>query len=73
MPIFKAVKGFVWLQEFYDNNISSVVEKLYYAVSMHDRLSVFKPYLVNQDPKHKEDKALQIYKWFPSTHYNLGR
>lgn len=66
--------GFEW-PEFYDDKVSSAVEKVYHAVSTHDRLWAFQPCLAWRDAvKHKDSPTLRIYqKWFPGTHYDLAR
>jgi hypothetical protein len=66
--------GFVW-PEFHDNLVSSVVEKVYHAVAIHDRLWAFQPCLASRDTvKHAARPDLRIYqKWFPGAHYDLAR
>jgi hypothetical protein len=61
--------------EFYDQKISSAVEKVYHACSMHDRLWCFEPCLALRDGKSKEKRPeLEIHqRWFPGCHYDLGR
>ncbi|EXA29370.1 hypothetical protein FOVG_19127 [Fusarium oxysporum f. sp. pisi HDV247] len=67
-------EGFVWPDGFHDKNISSVVEKVYHAVSLHDRLTAFQPCLVNRSVRSRTDPNLEIHqKWFPGTHYDLCR
>ena len=65
--------GFEW-PEFYDNKVSSEVEKVYHAVAIHDRLWAFQPCLASRDDRHDQDTNLKIYqKWFPGCHYDLAR
>ncbi|KFY20259.1 hypothetical protein V491_03864 [Pseudogymnoascus sp. VKM F-3775] len=66
--------GFVW-PEFYDNLVSSAVDKVYHAVATHDRLWAFQPCLASRDAvKHAGHRDLRIYqKWFPGAHYDLAR
>ncbi|KAK4989234.1 hypothetical protein LTR50_003340 [Elasticomyces elasticus] len=65
--------GFEW-PEFHDNEVSSVVEKVYHAMSIHDRLWAFQPCLASRNVKHVGRSDLRIYqKWFPGAHYDLGR
>ncbi|KAH7310707.1 hypothetical protein B0I35DRAFT_358552 [Stachybotrys elegans] len=68
--------GFEW-PEFYDNLVSTAVEKVYHAVAIHDRLWAFQPCLVSRDPRHAGDPALadlEIHQtWFPGCHYDLAR
>jgi uncharacterized membrane protein (Fun14 family) len=63
--------------EFYDQNISSEVEKVYHACSMHDRLWAFVPCRARRDPdKHYEQTRPELAiheKWFPGCHYDVGR
>ncbi|KAM6513679.1 hypothetical protein FALCPG4_016053 [Fusarium falciforme] len=67
--------GFEW-PEFYDNLVSTAVEKIYHAVAMHDRFWAFQPCLASRHPNHRGRAvaALRIYqKWFPGCHYDLAR
>jgi hypothetical protein len=66
--------GFEW-PEFHDNLVSSVVEKVYHALAMHDRLWPFQPCLASRDVlKHQNRPELTIrQKWFPGTHYDIAR
>jgi hypothetical protein len=65
--------GLEW-PKFHDQKVSSAVEKVYHALSMHDRLWCFEPCLALRDQKHSDDPALKIHqKWFPGAHYDLGR
>jgi hypothetical protein len=67
--------GFTW-PEFFDQNISSEVQKVYHACSMHDRLWMFQPCRARRDPEKKYPKelGLEIHeKWFPGCHYDVGR
>ena len=74
IPRLNAGVGFDW-PEFYDQKISSEVEKVYHAVSLHDRLWMFEPCLALRDPETAAgNHALEIHqKWFPGCHYDLGR
>jgi hypothetical protein len=75
IPKLDAGVGFNW-PEFHDQKISSEVEKVYHALSLHDRLWIFQPCLATRDPKpgRPELSKLQIYeRWFPGAHYDLGR
>ncbi|KAJ9657784.1 hypothetical protein H2198_004091 [Neophaeococcomyces mojaviensis] len=65
--------GFEW-PEFHDNLVSSVVEKVYHALAMHDRLWAFQPCMASRHLKHAGRHDLRIYQtWFPGTHYDLAR
>ncbi|KAL6411730.1 hypothetical protein AUP68_04104 [Ilyonectria robusta] len=67
-------EGLVWRDGFHDQSVSGVVEKVYHAVSLHDRLSAFRPCLVNRSVRSRRDPKFEIHqKWFPGTHYDLGR
>lgn len=63
--------------EFYDQNVSVEVEKVYHACSMHDRLWAFAPCRAKRDLAKEYEKTrpeLAIYeKWFPGCHYDVGR
>lgn len=61
--------------EFYDQKISSVVEKVYHACAIHDRLWCFEPCRATRDEKTQENRPdLEIHeRWFPGCHYDLGR
>lgn len=60
--------------EFHDQEVSSVVEKVYHARSLHDRLWIFQPCRASRDIKHRGKQHLFIEeKWFPGCHYDLGR
>lgn len=74
IPRLNAGVGFDW-PEFYDQKISSEVEKVYHAVSLHDRLWMFEPCLALRNPEAvAKNPALEIHqKWFPGCHYDLGR
>ena len=74
VPHFTGGVGFEW-PKFYDQNVSSVVEKVYHAVSIHDRLWMFEPCLALRDPATKaRNPQLEIHeRWFPGAHYDLGR
>ncbi|KAF9346269.1 hypothetical protein BGX26_002248 [Mortierella sp. AD094] len=56
---------------FYDQKVSSVVGKVYHALSIHDRLWCFEPCHASRS---KRNSKLEIYEcWFPGCHYDLGR
>jgi hypothetical protein len=61
--------------EFYDQKISSVVEKVYHACSIHDRLWCFEPCRALRDADTQKGRPdLEIHeRWFPGCHYDLGR
>ncbi|KAF2651530.1 hypothetical protein K491DRAFT_606642 [Lophiostoma macrostomum CBS 122681] len=70
IPRLNAGVGFDW-PEFYDQNVSTVVQELYHAPALHDRLWVFQPCLAFNGPSEEEVKIHQT--WFPGCHYDLGR
>jgi hypothetical protein len=73
IPQLSAGIGFDW-PEFYDQNISSEVEKVYHAVSIHDRLWAFEPCRARRDPTAQLNPNLAIHEqWFPGCHYDVGR
>jgi hypothetical protein len=58
--------------EFFDGHVSSTVKHVQHAIAVHERLSVLPPCPVeaaNEDSK----KTDVTQKWFPGTHYDLGR
>jgi uncharacterized protein (DUF2235 family) len=64
--------GFDWAPfEFFDQNMSSVVQEVYHAPALHDRLWIFQPCLVYSGPG--PDQARVHQRWFPGTHYDVGR
>lgn len=74
IPTFTGGVGLDW-PEFYDQEISSVVEHVYQAVSLHDRIYIFQPCLARRnqtillDPENWHINEM----WFPGVHYDLGR
>ncbi|KAF9273038.1 hypothetical protein BGZ68_001881 [Mortierella alpina] len=59
---------------FYDQRVSSAVEKVYHALCIHERLWVFEPCRAERDPKHENKPELDIHeRWFPGCHYDVGR
>ncbi|KAH5502406.1 hypothetical protein HBI29_146180 [Parastagonospora nodorum] len=72
IPRLNAGIGFDWAPfEFFDQNMSSVVQEVYHAPCLHDRLWMFQPCLVY--PGSGKDKTRVHQKWFPGTHYDVGR
>ncbi|KAG7417884.1 hypothetical protein DER46DRAFT_632357 [Fusarium sp. MPI-SDFR-AT-0072] len=73
IPDFVGGVGLDWPQ-FHDQKVSSVVELVYHAVSLHDDLYVFPPCLAKRNPHHGKSKDFGITEcWFPGVHYDLGR
>lgn len=78
IPRLSAGVGFDWSPfEFFDQSISSVVQYCHHAPCLHDRLWTFQPCLVSpaEEPDDEDDepKANITQKWFPGTHYDVGR
>lgn len=77
IPRLSAGVGFDWSPfEFFDQSISSVVQYCYHAPCIHDRLWTFQPCLVASTEEFEdanEPKANITQKWFPGTHYDVGR
>ena len=61
--------------EFFDQKISTAVEKVYHACSIHDRLWCFEPCRALRDKDTQKDRPeFEIHeRWFPGCHYDLGR
>jgi hypothetical protein len=76
LPDFTGGMGLEW-PAFYDQNISTAVENVYHAVSLHDRLYAFQPCLVSRNEnRHKSDWenfGITRQEWLPGVHYDLGR
>ncbi|KAI9241682.1 MAG: hypothetical protein BYD32DRAFT_347094, partial [Podila humilis] len=59
--------------EFRDTKVSSVVEKVYHAVCIHERLWGFEPCHV-LPAKNRIGPQFEIHeRWFPGCHYDIGR
>jgi hypothetical protein len=73
IPDFVGGVGLDWPQ-FHDQQVSSVVELVYHAVSLHDDFYCFPPCLATRSrrPGRPEDFGI-TQKWFPGVHYDLGR
>jgi hypothetical protein len=75
IPRLESGVGFEFL-EFSDQNVSSQVQKVYHACSIHDRLWVFQPcrarraigFNPTNDPRYEIHE-----RYFPGCHYDLGR
>lgn len=73
IPDFVGGVGLDWPQ-FHDQNVSSVVELVYHAMSLHDRFYIFTPCLAKRKLRtDKPDSYGITQKWFPGVHYDLGR
>ncbi|KAK7224038.1 hypothetical protein V2G26_012041 [Clonostachys chloroleuca] len=74
VPGLTSDQGLAYRDVFHDNNVSSVVEKVYHAVSLHDTLFAFEPCLVDRSNGLRANPKFETHqKWFPGTHYDLGR
>lgn len=60
IPRLNTGVGFDW-PEFYDQKISSEVEKVYHAISLHDRLWMFEPCLALRDPETAAENPASRY------------
>ncbi|KAF9083456.1 hypothetical protein BGX29_003125 [Mortierella sp. GBA35] len=60
---------------FYDQKVSSVVEKVYHALSIHDRLLGLEHWHAVRDATTQNGRPeLEIHeRWFPGCHYDIGR
>jgi hypothetical protein len=70
IPRVNAGIGFDW-PEFYDQKVSTVVQEVYHAPCLHDRLWIFQPCLAYNGPGQEEVKIHQ--RWYPGCHYDIGR
>ncbi|KAF1832825.1 hypothetical protein BDW02DRAFT_599591 [Decorospora gaudefroyi] len=76
IPRLNAGVGFDWSPfEFFDQKVSTVVQHVYHAPCLHDRLWIFQPCLVYppEDTGDGSARAVVKQKWFPGTHYDVGR
>lgn len=74
IPRVNAGVGFDWEPlEFFDQKISSVVQHVYHAPALHERLWMFQPCLVYPSDATKKDRAIIHQRWFPGAHYDVGR
>jgi uncharacterized protein (DUF2235 family) len=74
IPRLNAGIGFDWSPfEFFDQQVSSVVQYVYHAPCLHDRLWIFQPCLVYPCEDEERVKAVVHQQWFPGTHYDVGR
>ncbi|KAF9084270.1 hypothetical protein BGX23_010683 [Mortierella sp. AD031] len=60
---------------FYDQKVSSVVEKVYHSLSIHDRLLGLEHCHAVRDATTQNGRPeLEIHeRWFPGCHYDIGR
>ncbi|KAG0280241.1 hypothetical protein BGZ97_009444, partial [Linnemannia gamsii] len=69
LPRFEGGVGLDY-PEFYDLVVSSIVEHVYHACAIHDRLWAFRPSYAARD----QDSKFEIHEqWFPGCHYDIGR
>ncbi|KAF1850249.1 uncharacterized protein K460DRAFT_274858 [Cucurbitaria berberidis CBS 394.84] len=74
IPRLNAGIGFDWSPlEFFDQHASSVIQYVYHAPALHDRLWIFQPCLIFPGVGEGNDKPMVKQQWFPGTHYDLGR
>ncbi|KAF7556065.1 hypothetical protein G7Z17_g1684 [Cylindrodendrum hubeiense] len=73
IPDFVGGVGLDWPQ-FHDQNVSTVVELVYHAVCLHDRLYIFPPCHARRSPHPGKPNNFGITEqWFPGVHYDIGR
>lgn len=73
IPDFVGGVGLDWPQ-FHDQNVSTVVELVYHAVCLHERLYIFPPCHARRNPHPgRPDNFGITEQWFPGVHYDLGR
>ncbi|RMZ68756.1 peptidoglycan binding domain containing [Pyrenophora seminiperda CCB06] len=76
IPRLQAGIGFDWSPfEFFDQSMSAVVQNVWHAPCLHDRLWIFQPCLVLPDSadEAQDDRTVVRQTWFPGTHYDVGR
>jgi uncharacterized protein (DUF2235 family) len=84
IPRINAGVGIEWKTvEFFDQRVSSVVQVVWHAVALHDRFWFFGPCLILNgdtdrdvqvgDKEEGDAKTTVKQRWFPGTHYDLGR
>ncbi|KAE8824039.1 hypothetical protein P3342_012276 [Pyrenophora teres f. teres] len=76
IPRLNAGIGFDWSPfEFFDQSMSAVVQHVWHAPSLHDRLWIFQPCLVLPDAADEAEDGRTVVRqtWFPGTHYDVGR
>ena len=74
IPRLNAGIGIDWSRfEFFDQHASSVIQHVYHAPALHDRLWTFQPCPIL--PSTSESCHGQVVKemWLPGTHYDVGR
>ncbi|KAL7922810.1 hypothetical protein ACQKWADRAFT_291491 [Trichoderma austrokoningii] len=73
IPDFVGGVGLDW-PKFHDQEVSTVVELVHHAMSLHDDFYIFTPCLATRSSRHHSDDTFGItQKWFPGVHYDLGR
>ncbi|KAL9488055.1 hypothetical protein ACSS6W_000332 [Trichoderma asperelloides] len=73
IPDFVGGVGLDW-PKFHDQQVSTVVELVYHAMSLHDDFYIFPPCLAERS--HRSGRPVDYgitQKWFPGVHYDLGR
>ncbi|ODA84221.1 hypothetical protein RJ55_02739 [Drechmeria coniospora] len=73
IPDFVGGVGLDW-PRFHDQNVSTAVELVYHALSLHDRFYIFTPCLAKRKRQAGKPNNHGItQQWFPGVHYDLGR
>lgn len=73
IPTLNAGVGISWPEtQFHDQTCSSVVQTVYHAPALHDRLWIFQPCLIFPK-KENGGRTKIVQQWFPGCHYDVGR
>lgn len=73
IPDFVGGVGLDW-PKFHDQQVSTVVELVYHAMSLHDDFYIFTPCLAKRSHRSGRPDDFGITQiWFPGVHYDLGR
>jgi hypothetical protein len=74
IPTLNAGIGFSWPEtQFHDQTCSSVVQNVYHAPCLHDRLWMFQPCLIFPSKDESPGRTKIVQQWFPGCHYDVGR
>ncbi|KLU86975.1 hypothetical protein MAPG_05981 [Magnaporthiopsis poae ATCC 64411] len=74
IPTLTGGVGLDW-PKFYDDKVSSVVDRVHHFVSLHDRFYIFQPCLARRSHRtHGGRQPRPVHEeWLPGVHYDLGR
>ncbi len=74
IPRINAGIGIDWSRfEFFDQHASSVIQHVYHAPAVHDRLWAFQPCPIFPSTDESKTRPVVTQMWFPGTHYDVGR